>query len=100
MPSLLPWRIPAWLAEVIEGRIASHRESVCVPSRTQNGHGVDRARPDAGREDRVGEPVDLDDHEARRVGLLLRPLRQQARDEEAEVGSAAVDAEDRRERPC
>ena len=34
MPSLLPWRIPAWLAEVIEGRIASHRESLCVRLRT------------------------------------------------------------------
>src|SRR5512137_2707476 len=35
IPSLLPWRIPAWLAEVIEGRIASQRESVWLPSRIQ-----------------------------------------------------------------
>ena len=35
MPSLLPWRIPAWLAEVIDGRIASQRESLWLPSRIQ-----------------------------------------------------------------
>ncbi len=35
IPSLLPWRIPAWLADVIEGRIASQRDSLWVPSRTQ-----------------------------------------------------------------
>ena len=35
MPSLLPWRIPAWLAEVIEGRIASHCDSLWLPSRIQ-----------------------------------------------------------------
>ncbi len=28
MPSLLPCRIPAWLAEVIDGRMASQRDSV------------------------------------------------------------------------
>ncbi len=35
MPSLLPWRIPAWLAEVIDGRMASQRESLWLPSRIQ-----------------------------------------------------------------
>src|SRR4026207_92073 len=34
MPSLLPCKMPAWLAEVIEGRMASQRESLCDPSRT------------------------------------------------------------------
>ena len=35
MPSLLPCRMPAWLAEVIEGRIASQRDSLWLPSRTR-----------------------------------------------------------------
>ena len=35
MPSLLPCRIPAWLADVIDGRIASQRESLWLPSRIQ-----------------------------------------------------------------
>ena len=35
IPSLVPWRMPAWLAEVIDGRIASQRESLWVPSRIQ-----------------------------------------------------------------
>ena len=47
MPSLLPWRIPAWLAEVIEGRIASHRESLWVLFADPAAHRVDRAGADA-----------------------------------------------------
>ena len=35
MPSLLPWRMPAWLADVIDGRIASQRDSLWLPSRTR-----------------------------------------------------------------
>jgi len=35
MPSLLPWRMPAWLPDVIDGRIASQRDSLWLPSRTQ-----------------------------------------------------------------
>src|SRR3954454_1377709 len=35
IPSLLPWRMPAWLPDVIDGRIASHFESLWLPSRTQ-----------------------------------------------------------------
>ncbi len=35
IPSLLPCRIPAWLADVIDGRIASQRDSLWLPSRTQ-----------------------------------------------------------------
>ena len=35
IPSLLPCRMPAWLADVIDGRIASQRDSLWVPSRTQ-----------------------------------------------------------------
>src|SRR4249919_2797842 len=34
MPSLLPWRMPAWLPDVIDGRIASHLDSLWLPSRT------------------------------------------------------------------
>ena len=34
MPSLLPCRIPAWLADVIDGRIASQRSRRWVPLRT------------------------------------------------------------------
>ena len=69
MPSLLPCRMPAWLAEVIDGRIASQRDSLWLPSRTQLGHRVDGAGAHPAGEDRMGEPVDLDDHEARLVGL-------------------------------
>src|SRR6476646_6030912 len=35
IPSLFPWRIPAWLPEVIDGRMASHFDSLWLPSRTQ-----------------------------------------------------------------
>src|SRR5690349_19797448 len=35
MPSLLPWRIRAWLAEVIDGSSASQRDSVWVSLRSQ-----------------------------------------------------------------
>ena len=35
MPSLLPCRMPAWLPDVIDGRIASQRDSLWLPSRTQ-----------------------------------------------------------------
>ena len=72
MPSLLPWRMPAWLADVIDGRIASQRDSLWLPSRIQLGHRVDRAGAHPAGEDRVGEPVDLDDHEAGLVGLARR----------------------------
>ena len=74
IPSLLPCRMPAWLADVIDGRIASQRDSLWLPSRTQPRHRVDRAGPHPAGEDRVGEPVDLDDHEARlvRVGRCDR----------------------------
>src|SRR4029079_15168012 len=36
IPSLFPWRMPAWLAEAIDGRIASQRDSLWVPLRTQD----------------------------------------------------------------
>src|SRR3954469_8902939 len=35
IPSLLPWRMPAWLPDVIDGRIASQRDSLWVPARTR-----------------------------------------------------------------
>src|SRR3954468_1720933 len=35
IPSLLPWRMPAWLPDVIDGGIASQRDSLWLPSRTQ-----------------------------------------------------------------
>ena len=35
IPSLVPWRMPAWLADVIDGRSASHCERVWLPSRIQ-----------------------------------------------------------------
>src|SRR3954469_4677533 len=35
IPSLLPCRMPAWLPDVIDGRIASHFDSLWLPSRTQ-----------------------------------------------------------------
>src|SRR6478736_1502039 len=35
MPSLFPCKIPAWLPDVIDGRIASHFDSLWLPSRTR-----------------------------------------------------------------
>ena len=35
MPSLLPCRMPAWLAGVVEGSSASQWPSLCVPDRIQ-----------------------------------------------------------------
>ena len=35
IPSLLPCRMPAWLADVIDGRIASHGERTWLPLRIQ-----------------------------------------------------------------
>ena len=98
MPSLLPWRMPAWLADVIDGRIASHRESLWVPSRIQppivltdpartRPARIGWARPSIWMITRPGLSV-----------LAPRAVRHQARDEEAEVRPAAVDAEDRRQR--
>ena len=38
MPSLLPCRMPAWLADVIDGRMASQRDRRGCRSRTQLRH--------------------------------------------------------------
>ncbi len=59
------------------------------------GHRVDRSGAHPTGQDRVGEAVDLDDHEARLVGVALRALDEQSLDEEPVIGAAAVDAEDR-----
>ena len=72
MPSLLPWRMPAWLADVIDGRIASQRDSLWLPSRTQLAMVLTEPARIAAGEDRMGEPVDLDDDEARLVALRPR----------------------------
>ena len=65
MPSLLPWRMPAWLAEVCDGSSASHESSRIARDRIQRGEIRKAAGSDLGLQDRVGEPVDLDDDEAR-----------------------------------
>ena len=54
MPSLVPCRMPAWLAEVIDGRIASQRDSLWLLSRIQLAMRVDRAGPHAAGQDRDG----------------------------------------------
>ena len=96
MPSFVPWRMPAWLAEVIDGRIASQRDSLWLLSRTQPAIVLtDPARIAAGQ-DRIGEPVDLDDHEAGLVGLRTAPLDEQRLDQQPVVRATAVDPEDRR----
>ena len=97
IPSLLPCRIPAWLADVIDGRIASQRDSLWVPSRTRPAMRVDRPGAHPAGQDRMGEPVDLDDHEARLVRVALRALDHQPLDQEPVVRAAGVDAEDRRQ---
>ena len=61
----------------------------------QAGHRVDRARAHPAGQDRMGEAVDLDDHQARLVGVARRPLDQELLDEQAVVRAAAVDPEDR-----
>ena len=71
MPSLLPWRMPAWLPEVIDGRIASQRDSLWLPSRTRLAIVLTEPGAHPAGQDRVGQPVDLDDHEAGLVGLAL-----------------------------
>src|SRR3954467_11274051 len=35
MPSFVPWRIPAWLADLIDGRMAPQRDSLWLPERIQ-----------------------------------------------------------------
>ncbi len=69
MPSLLPCRMPAWLAGVVEGSSASQWPSLCVPDRIQRRHLRHAPRPDGMAHDVVGEPIDLDDDEAGLVGL-------------------------------
>ena len=61
------------------------------------GHRVDRAGAHPAGQDRMGQPVDLDDDQARLVGMALRALDEQPLDEEAVVRAATVDAEDRRQ---
>ena len=78
------------------GRIASQRDEPVRAVADPAGHRVDRAGAHAAGEDRVGEAVDLDDHQARRVGLRRGALEQQALDQQAVVRVAAVDAQDRR----
>ena len=70
IPSSLPCRNsrPGSL-DVIEGRIASQRESLSAAVTDPRRHGVHGSRADPAREDRMGEAVDLDDHDARLVGL-------------------------------
>ena len=45
----------------------------------------------------VGQAIDLDDDQPGPIGLRCRPLGHEARDQEAEVRVASVDAEDRRQ---
>ena len=100
MPSLLPWRMPAWLADVIDGRIASQRDSLWVPSRTQLA--IVLTEPARIRPARIGW--------ARpsiwmitRPGLSVWPCRaldEQALDEEPVVRAAAVDARGSRSGSC
>ena len=68
------------------------------PAPDPAGHRVDRPGPDPAGQDRVGQPIDLDDHQARLVGVLDVPRREQVLDQEAEERAAPVDAQDRRQR--
>ena len=67
--------------------------SVANPARDR----VDRSGSNAGGEDRVGEAIDLDDHQGGLVGLRRRSLGHEARDQQAEVRPVAIDPEDRRQ---
>ena len=98
MKLLLPCRMPAWLAEVCEGSSAVHLSRRIVWLRTHfamNGTRPARIWCD---EDRVGEAVDLDDHDARQVGhdAIGAPARELGH-ERAVVRLVLVDREDRRE---
>ena len=98
MPSLLPCRIPAWLADVIDGRIASQRERL-VASGSRIQPPIVLTEPARIRAARIGWARPS-------IWMITRPglsvvaaarLASRLRDEQAEVGPAAVHAEDRRE---
>ena len=97
MPSLLPWRMPAWLADVIDGRIASQRDSLWVPSRTQLA--IVFTEPARIRPARIGW-ASPSIWMITRPGLSVWPVErgdQESLDEQPVVRAAAVDAQDRRQ---
>ena len=68
MPSLLPCRIPAWLAGVVGRQERLPAAEPVAAGAHPAGQVRDAAGPDLAGQDRLGEPVDLDDDEARLVG--------------------------------
>ena len=86
---------PAWLPDVIDGRIASQRDSLWLPSRTQPA--IVLTEPARIRPARIGW-ASPSIWMITRPGLSVwpgRPLDQQALDQQPVVRAAAVDAEDR-----
>ena len=61
------------------------------------GHRVDRAGAHPAGQDRMGEAIDLDDHQAWLVRMASRSLDHQPLDQRAVIRAAAVDPEDRRQ---
>ena len=98
MKLLLPWRMPAWLAEVCEGSSAVHLSSRIVVAPNPLRDERHAPGPDLVRQDRVREAVDLDDHHAGHVSDdAVRPPTRQLGHERAVVGLVLVDREDGRE---
>ena len=94
MSSFEPSRIPAWLAPVCDERSVSHSTSRCVPAREPAGHL--RSVPVAERplQHGKGEAVDLDEDDARPVGVhLLARASGHALDHAQRVRVVVVDPE-------
>ena len=82
-----------------------HRREDGLPTRELVGAIADPTRHRVHRpgayprgKDGVGEPVDLDDHEAGSISLLCGPLRQEAGDEQTEIRAATIHTEEGRQR--
>ncbi len=96
MPSLLPWRMPAWLAGVVEGSSASQWPSLWLPLRIQLAIVGHATGPHGVGHDVMGESVHLDDDEAGLVGADdVRPAARQRPHERAVVGVVLAEPEER-----
>ena len=99
MKSLRPWRIPACDAEVCSAAtrpaVEMHLLRAFDPARDRR----HAAGPDLVEQDRMGQPVDLDDQHARAVGPdHVAPAGRERPDERAPVRLVLVDREDRGQR--
>ena len=100
MPSLLPWRMPAWLAGVVEGRSASQCPSLWLPLPDPAGHGRHPTRAQRVGHHVMRQPVHLDDDEARVVGPDdVRPSARERPHERPVVGVVLAEPEEQADGP-